>query len=39
MNGSSAQVIPANAFANNSILNLLINNTVTLAGPDTLTGT
>lgn len=39
LNGSSPQVIPANAFASNHILNLLINNNVTLAGPDTLTGT
>ena len=39
MNGSSPQTIPANAFANNTIFNLLINNNVTLEGLTTLTGT
>ncbi|MEP7110152.1 MAG: SprB repeat-containing protein, partial [Ferruginibacter sp.] len=39
MNGLSPQIIPANAFAKNSLLNLVINNNVTLAGQDTLTGT
>ncbi len=39
MDGSSAQFIPANTFARNTIKNLGINNTVTLQGQDTLTGT
>ncbi|MEO6734084.1 MAG: DUF2341 domain-containing protein [Ferruginibacter sp.] len=39
MNGASAQTIPANAFTNNSILNLVINNNVTLAGTAAITGT
>lgn len=39
LNGSSAQTIPANAFSNNTIKNLIISNNVTLAGEDTLTGT
>jgi hypothetical protein len=39
MNGSSAQTIPANTFANNNILNLTIGNDITLAGQQNLTGT
>ncbi|MBC7937619.1 MAG: hypothetical protein H7Y86_19900 [Rhizobacter sp.] len=39
MNGVVNQTIPANAFTNSSILNLIINNNVTLAGPGMLTGT
>ncbi len=39
LNGVSAQIIPANAFSNNTIMNLVISNNVTLAGEDTLTGT
>ncbi|MEO6719375.1 MAG: DUF2341 domain-containing protein, partial [Ferruginibacter sp.] len=38
MNGASPQTIPANAFTNNSILNLVINNNVTLGGAATVTG-
>ncbi|MBC7937618.1 MAG: hypothetical protein H7Y86_19895 [Rhizobacter sp.] len=39
MNGSAPQTIPANAFTGNSLLNLVINNNVTLSGADTITGT
>ncbi|MEO5892083.1 MAG: hypothetical protein ABIQ31_17680 [Ferruginibacter sp.] len=39
MFGSAPQTIAANTFANNSIANLIINNNVTLAGLDTITGT
>ncbi|MEO6719010.1 MAG: hypothetical protein ABIN67_01550 [Ferruginibacter sp.] len=38
MNGAAPQTIPSNAFLNNSILNLVINNDVTLGGQDTITG-
>ncbi|MEO6734085.1 MAG: DUF2341 domain-containing protein [Ferruginibacter sp.] len=39
LNGSSPQTIPANTFAGNSLLNLIINNNVTLAGTAVITGT
>ena len=39
MNGHSAQIIPANAFLNNNIYNLIISNNVTLTGPLNLKGT
>ena len=38
MNGSTPQTIPANTFTNNTILNLIISNNVTLGGEDSLTG-
>jgi len=37
--GLPMQIIPAGTFANNTIKNLVIRNAVTLAGPDTVTGT
>ena len=39
MNGSSAQIIPANTFVNNNLQNLIISNNVTLEGQQNLTGT
>ena len=39
LNGASPQEIPSNAFTKNTILNLTINNNVTIAGQDTVTGT
>ena len=38
MNGSSAQTIPASAFVNNNLLNLIISNNTSIAGPLNLTG-
>jgi hypothetical protein len=38
MNGLTAQTIPAGAFYDNTILNLIVSNNVTLAGGDTITG-
>ena len=38
LNGTVAQTIPANAFAANTVKNLIISNDITLAGQDTLTG-
>ena len=38
MNGLSLQTIPANAFSTNKIMNLIIDNNVTLLGQDSLTG-
>ncbi|MEP6950127.1 MAG: ice-binding family protein [Ginsengibacter sp.] len=38
MNGSSAQIIPGNAFTTNTIHNLIISNDVSLEGEDSLTG-
>ena len=37
-NGSSTQTIPVSAFAGNKIMNLVISNTVILAGEDSVTG-
>ncbi|HPH86324.1 MAG TPA: T9SS type A sorting domain-containing protein, partial [Ferruginibacter sp.] len=39
MNGTDQQTIPANAFTNHVIKNLVISNDVVIAGTDTLTGT
>ncbi|MEO8770604.1 MAG: fibronectin type III domain-containing protein [Ferruginibacter sp.] len=39
LNGNSTQTIYPNTFSNNTIMNLIISNNVTLAGEDTLTGT
>ena len=39
MNGSTPQTIPANAFLNNTIGNLVLNNNVTLGGPVAVAGT
>ena len=38
MNGSSPQTIPADVFTNNNILNFIIGNNTTLAGPQNVTG-
>ncbi|MEO6406735.1 MAG: hypothetical protein ABIY51_04255, partial [Ferruginibacter sp.] len=39
LNGTTDQIIPAGFFTNNTFKNLIINNNVSLAGRDTLTGT
>ena len=39
MNGSSAQTIPVNTFANNNLRNFIVSNNVTLSGQQNLTGT
>ncbi|MEO6669253.1 MAG: LamG-like jellyroll fold domain-containing protein [Ferruginibacter sp.] len=39
LNGNSLQTIPAGAFTNNTIMNMVVSNDVLLAGEDTLTGT
>ena len=39
MNGTTPQIIAANTFANNSLLNLIVSNKVILAGQQNITGT
>ena len=39
MNGTAAQTIAANSFTNNTLLNLIISNNVTLGGAQNITGT